>query len=78
MKRHHLVLAAVVVLASGCGQKSETSTSARKSDQSPVAGADSAYMAAGWKAGDAVSWEQHLRARAQNQNEYSRTQQTAR
>jgi hypothetical protein len=67
-----LVGALSVVLLVGCGAKPD-SASARKADQSPVAGADMAFAAPGWKAGDAATWEQHMRARTQHQNEYSRT-----
>ena len=45
-----------------------------KSDVAPFQGVNSQYAAPGWKAGDKTSWEQGLKARAQNtQNEYSRT-----
>ena len=59
-----------------CGEKPQTAGT-RKADVDPsqgaAAGADPAYTAAGWKAGDATSWETQLKARAQNgQNEYSR------
>jgi hypothetical protein len=61
-----------VLLLVGCGAKPDAA-SARKADQSPVAGADMAFAAPGWKAGDAVGWDQHMRARTQQQNEYART-----
>lgn len=32
-----------------------------------------AYTQPGWKAGDATSWESHMRTRAQAQNEYVRS-----
>jgi hypothetical protein len=69
-------LAAVVCVA-GCGDKAQTAT-ARKADAAPAdgggAGATAAYTAPGWKAGDATSWETHLKKRAEGQNEYTRTQ----
>ena len=65
------LLAATLALAA-CGERREGG-SVRKSDASPTAGANPAYTAAGWKAGDAASWEQHMRTRAQAQNEYART-----
>jgi hypothetical protein len=64
------VLTAIVLAA--CGQKSEAPETARKADASPVTGANAAYSSAGWKVGDATSWEQHMRTRTQQQNEYNR------
>ena len=63
-------------LLAACGEKPQTAGT-RKADVEPsqgaAAGVDPAYTAAGWKAGDATSWETQLKARAQNgQNEYSR------
>jgi len=66
-----LVLAAGIGMAA-CGQKADAPSSARKADESPVAGAQPAYTSPGWKAGDATSWDQHMRARTQQQNEYNR------
>jgi hypothetical protein len=60
----------VALALGGCGERT---SSARKSDASAVAGAAPAYTAPGWKAGDAASWEQHMRTRTQAQNEYVRT-----
>jgi hypothetical protein len=45
----------------------------RKADVAAWQGAGDSHSDAGWKAGDAASWEQHLKRRAQGQNEYSRT-----
>ena len=65
-------LAAVAVL-SACGDKPQ-SMGGVKSDVAPYQGVDNKFAAPGWKAGDKTSWEQALKARAQNtQNEYSRT-----
>ena len=66
--------AGVALLLAACGEKPQTS--ARKADvpafQGTAAGTNMAYTAQGWKAGDAVAWEQQLRARSLGQNEYSR------
>jgi hypothetical protein len=70
--------AGLAVLLAACGGKPDAAKAVLKVDQSPVAGADLAYAAPGWKVGDASGWEQHMRARTQNQNEYSRTQQAPR
>jgi major membrane immunogen (membrane-anchored lipoprotein) len=64
---------AALALLSACGEKPQ-SMGGVKSDVAPFQGANNQYAAPGWKAGDKTSWEQGLKARAQNtQNEYSRT-----
>jgi len=68
-----LALAASVLLVSACAEKRDTAASSRKLDDRAVAGANPAYTAPGWKAGDATSWQEHMRTRAQAQNEYSKT-----
>ncbi len=75
MKAFGLMLTVCVLLAA-CGEKPQTAGT-RKADVDPMQGAskgvDPAYTAAGWKAGDATSWETQMKTRAQNgQNEYSR------
>ena len=69
-----LLLISVLALAglAACGEKPQTGGGV-KSDVAPFQGADNKYMNSGWKAGDKTSWEQGLKARAQNtQNEYSK------
>jgi hypothetical protein len=57
----------------GCGDKPQTSGT-RKADSHPYTAATGTHTAAGWKAGDAASWESQLKSRTQNgQNEYTRT-----
>jgi hypothetical protein len=65
-----LALASLTVLGA-CGEKPQT-TSGRKSDAHASSGAKDGYIASGWKAGDKTSWDNQLRARGQNQNEYTR------
>jgi major membrane immunogen (membrane-anchored lipoprotein) len=61
------------VMLGACGEKPQTAGT-RKADVGPVQGAQSSHTAAGWKVGDATSWEAHLKARTLNgQNEYART-----
>ncbi len=58
-----------------CGDKPQTMApgSASKQDSAAFTGTGSAYVAQGWKPGDKVSWEQHLKARMQSsQNDYSK------
>jgi hypothetical protein len=64
------LLAACVVLAA-CGDKPQA-LDKRKADAPASSGADAAYTAGNWKAGDAVAWEAQLKSRSQGQNEYSR------
>lgn len=74
MKPIAVVSAVVVLLGLGaCSEKPQTAGT-RKSDQAPFTTAAGSYTAAGWKAGDQVSWERQLATRTANgQNEYSRT-----
>jgi len=68
-----LIVALLGTGLAACGEKAQTVQSAqKKSDGKAWDAAHNAYVAEGWKAGDQASWEQQMRARAQNQNEYSR------
>ena len=72
MMRLVLVTAAVMALAA-CGEKPQTASGV-KNDATAFQGAENKFVAPGWKPGDKASWEQGLKARAQNtQNEYSKT-----
>jgi hypothetical protein len=74
--RLHLTCAVLTVvgLLAACGEKPQTATT-RKLDVAPAQGAQfTAYNAAGWKPGDATSWETQIKKRADGQNEYTRTQ----
>ena len=64
-------LLAGMVLLAGCAEKAQVAAT-RKSDGKPWEASQSAYVVQGWKGGDQTSWEQQLKARSQNQNEYSR------
>ena len=78
MRRPNWAVSAALAVAlgaavAGCGEKPQSGV-VRKGDVAPSQGGGPAgYMASGWKAGDAVSWEAHLKARSQSQNEYART-----
>ena len=68
-----LVVGVALAGLSACGEKPQT-LGGVKSDVAPFQGAQNQFAAPGWKAGDKTSWEQGLKARAQNtQNEYSKT-----
>ncbi|BCN40302.1 lipoprotein [Alicycliphilus denitrificans] len=62
---------AAAVLAA-CGEKPQTGAGVQHG--APLyQGTGSQFMAPGWKAGDAGSWQQELKARMQHgQNEYNR------
>lgn len=71
-----LILLGSLSLALGlaaCSEKPQTQGQ-RKVGQPTYAGTGTAYQAPGWKAGDATSWNDQLRNRAQyGQNDYART-----
>ena len=65
-------LAAASLVLAACGEKAQTaSPSAKKSDGKAYDAAPT-NVAGNWKSGDAKAWEEHMRVRAQSQNEYSR------
>lgn len=58
----------------GCAEKPQTASNpVKRGDHKPWDGAEAAYTAPGWTPGDRDSWEQQMRARNQQQNEYART-----
>ncbi len=70
MMRLVLISAALMALAA-CGEKPQTGYGV-KSDVPVFQGTETPFAAPGWKAGDKSSWEQGLKARAQNtQNDYA-------
>ena len=57
-----------------CGEKPQTiDAHAKKVDAKSWEASNSPYVAQGWKTGDKTSWDEQMRARAQAQNEYART-----
>ena len=73
MTRYPLAaLAALAFTLAACGDKPQTAGT-KKSDAKPWEGAQASFTEQGWKAGDQASWEAQMRARAQSQNEYTRT-----
>lgn len=72
MKRLAMLICLAAALAA-CGEKPQTLGAARN-DGAAFQGTGNAFAAPGWTKGDKTSWEQGLKARAQNnQNEYTRT-----
>ncbi len=64
------LLAAALALGA-CAEKAQTAGT-QKTDTKPWEASQNAYVVQGWKGGDQASWEAQLKARSQNQNEYSR------
>jgi hypothetical protein len=60
-----------VGLMAACSEEPQVLV-AKKSDSQAYQGTGTPYAAGEWKAGDAASWEQQMRTRAQGQDEYSR------
>ena len=71
MKHSLLVIAALAALAA-CTEKPQTVGSGAKLDAPAFQGTGMAFAVPGWKPGDKTSWEQELKTRAQNQNEYTK------
>jgi hypothetical protein len=65
-----LVIACACLLVA-CTEKPQTAS--KRDDAKPWEGAQNPYVSSGWTAGDELSWDQQLKKRAQNQNEYTRT-----
>lgn len=66
---------AAVVAALGlaaCGEKPQAAGTTPKGDTKSWESGATAYAADGYKAGDQAGWEQQLRQRAQNQNDFAR------
>lgn len=62
-----------VALLSACSEKPQF-LGGNKADAAAYTGAKNPFVEKGWNAGDKTSWEMQLRARAQNQNEYTKTE----
>jgi hypothetical protein len=71
MRLQLIATVCAAVLLAACGDKPQT-LSKPKSDSPAYAGAQAAYTAGTWKAGDSAAWEAQLKTRSQGQNEYSR------
>jgi outer membrane biogenesis lipoprotein LolB len=80
--RSAALCAGVALLLLGCGERPQTQNQAQTRQEQRQqagteawsAGSSSGFKAAGWTPGDQASWERHMRARSQNQNEYVRIQ----
>jgi hypothetical protein len=70
--KHCLALLAAAAALAACTETPQTIGSNAKRDQPAFQGTGSSFVAPGWKPGDEASWVQQLKARAQNQNEYTK------
>jgi hypothetical protein len=76
MKHPLALIGSLVVLAglSACGEKPQVAGTRVQAAPAYMGTGNAAYTAAGWKAGDATSWEEQMRVRTQSgQNEYVRS-----
>ena len=73
MKRLITTTAALTtaLLLGACGEKPQTAAT-KKHDGHPWDASATGHVLPGWTGGDKTSWEQQLRHRADNQNEYTR------
>ena len=56
-----------------CGEKDQTlGADGKKVDGKPWQGAQNGFVDSGWVPGDKASWEQKIRTRGQNQNDYAK------
>lgn len=71
MMRPLLIVAVTALALTACGERDQSlSASASKADGKPWDGAKNPHVIKGWKTGDKSAWENQLKTRAQNQNEY--------
>lgn len=64
------VLALAALALAACGEKPQTLGQNSGHDTPASSGTGTVFQVQGWKAGDRASWEQQLKARAQTQNDY--------
>ncbi len=67
--------AVTVVLLSACSEPAQTAGTTHGSDTKSWDGAQASFATPGWKPGDKESWEEQLKQRNHNQNEYVRLSQ---
>jgi hypothetical protein len=72
MKQILVLMTAAAALAA-CTEQTQTTNSGKQPDAAAFQGTGLPFAAPGWKQGDKVSWEQHLKTRTQNgQNDYAK------
>ncbi|HXD39689.1 MAG TPA: lipoprotein [Ramlibacter sp.] len=72
MKQILLLITLAAALAA-CTEQTQTINNAKRPDAAAFQGTGTPFAAPGWKPGDRISWEQHLKTRTQNgQNDYAK------
>jgi hypothetical protein len=70
-----LILALIFALfVSACSEKVQNLGARKNVDQALYMGAKNGFVEKNWTPGDKTSWEAQLKARNQNQNEYTRVE----
>jgi hypothetical protein len=72
MKRWLIAFAAVAL--AGCSDPGNRPPGEKAPDMKSYQAPKTPFVASGWTSGDERSWDEQLRRRAANQNEYNRTQ----
>lgn len=72
IQRAVVVVVSTLWLSACTEAPQQAGTTSKSVDQPAWQGSSPGYAAAGFQHGDRAAWEQQLRSRAQNQNEYSR------
>jgi hypothetical protein len=70
--KHSLILIAAMAALAACTEKPQTLSSGVKVDAAAFQGTGMPYAVPGWKQGDKASWEQQLKTRTTNQNDYTK------
>ncbi|EHP40456.1 putative exported lipoprotein [Cupriavidus basilensis OR16] len=70
-----ILLAAGSAALAACGERPQTATAAHKKSDAPAyeGAPGDPFVVKGWTPGDKTSWQNQIRERNQNQNEYKRT-----
>ena len=70
--KHGFVFVVALAALAACTEQPQTLGSGARPDSPSFQGTGMAFSAPGWKPGDRASWEQQLKTRTQNQNDYTR------
>jgi len=70
--KHGLILIVALAALAACTEKPQTLGGGSRQDSPAFQGTGMAFSVPGWKPGDKGSWEQQLKTRTQNQNDYTR------
>jgi len=68
------LLALAAVALAGCGDPGNRAPGEKAPDAKSYQAPKNGFVAPGWTSGDERSWDEQMRRRAANQNEYTRVQ----